>query len=189
LDDSLMHEIPQSHVVSTLTRLARANNPPAKGIGIQPGHLVPLCKYHSRSIAAKLTQRLVESGIRTKTGTTRMYVSISVAFENRQTAFQILKDFQESHSDTKPRSISRDYDAVFLIGFATLVFAAISVVVPTFTKFAPFAVLTTGISLCLMIERWHRQYRYHDGKHFTIIDLFVLTTIVAVNCAAWSLAV
>jgi len=118
-----------------------------------------------------------------------MYVSISVAFESRQTAFQILKDFQESYEDTKPRSISRDYDAVFLIGFVTIVFAAVSVVVPTFAKFAPFAVLTTGISLCIIIERWHRQYRYHDGMHFTIIDLFVLTAIVAVNCAAWCLAV
>ena len=178
----------ESRVTSPLRRLATANKPQVPGTGMQPGDYLLLCKYHNRSVASELQQRLEEDGICVKTTTTRMYVSFFVMFENRKKALQILDDFAESHVDTEPRRVSRDYDLVFLIGFATMVVAAVSAIAPTFTRLAPVAVLTTGTTVCIVVERWHRQYRYQDGSHFTLRELFGLTTLLAANLAIWRLA-
>ncbi len=178
----------ESRVTSTLRRLATANQPQVRGEGMQPGDYILLCKYHNRCVASELQQRLEEDGIRAKTKTTRMYVSFFVTFENREKALQILDDFAESHVDTRPRRVSRDYDLVFLVGFVTMVVAAFSFFSSTFTRLAPVAVLMTGISLSIVIERWHRQYRYQEGTHFTLRELFGLTTLFAANLAIWRLA-
>ena len=99
----------KEHLASTLQRLAESNPQRTTGPGIQAGHYLPLCRYHDRSIAAELCARLEEHAISVKTTSTRMYVSISVAFENRAEAFRILDEFKESHADLLPRKFSRDY--------------------------------------------------------------------------------
>lgn len=184
-----MGDTPESRVTSTLRRLATLNKPQAPGTGIQPGDYILLCRYHNRSVASQLLQRLQENGVCAKAKRARMYVSFFVLFENREKALQILDDFAKSHVDTEPRRVSRDYDLVFLIGFATMIAAAVSFFAPTFTRLVPAAVLTTGISLSVVIERWHRQYRYQDGIHFTLRELFGLTTLLAANLAIWRLAI
>ncbi len=96
-----MRDTSKSRVTSALRRLAAANEPQVPGTGIQPRHDILLCRYRSRSVAAKLLQRLQEDGIRATTKTTRTYVSFFVMFENHKKALQILDDFAKSHVDTK----------------------------------------------------------------------------------------
>ncbi len=175
----------RSQISSTLHRLAKSNPPRTTGPGIQAGHFVKLCQYHNRSVAAELCERLQENGIGIKTRSTRMFVDISIDFENRLEAFRILDDFKESHPDTKPRNYSRDYDLVFLIVFVTAVVGCISFGLSAFNWLFPVATTTSGISLCIVVERWHRNYRYHNGMHFTIKDILGLTFIFGVNCAIW----
>ena len=176
---------PKSRIASTLQRLAESNPHRVSGPGIQPGHYVPLCQYYNRKLAEKLCLRLEENGIDTKTNSTRLFVSVTVASEKCSEAIRILDAFKESHPDTQPRKFSRDYDLVFLILFATLVIAFFSIAAGRWL--VPVAVTTSGVSLCIVVERWHRHKRYHNGMRFTLKDLLGLTIVCAINFAIWRL--
>lgn len=177
----------KSRIASTLKRLADSNPHRAIGPGIQPGHYVPLCQYFNRILAEKLCLRLEENGIATKTNSTRLFVAVSVSSENCAQAIRILDDFKGSYPDTQPRKFSRDYDFVFLILFATSVIALFSIASGKWS--VPVAVLTSGVSLCIVIERWHRHQRYHNGMHFTLKDILGFTIVCAVNFAVWRLVI
>ena len=187
---------PKSRIASTLQRLAESNPHRVSGPGIQPGHYVPLCQYYNRKLAEKLCLRLEENGIDTKTNSTRLFVSVTVASEKCSEAIRILDAFKESHPDTQPRKFSRDYDLVFLILFAELVYGILSATMviafcsfggSAFNWLVPVAVTTSGVSLCILVERWHRHKRYHNGMHFTLKDLLGLTVVCAINFAIWRL--
>ena len=188
-------ESPKSSIASTLQRLAESNPHRATGPGIQAGHYVPLCQYYNRNLAEVLCLRLQASGIDTKTNSTRLFVSVSVSSEKCSEAIRILDDFKESHPDTQPRKFSRDYDLVFLIFFATLIIDLFSFgwllsrhrPGATFKWLIPVAVTMSGVSLCVVVERWHRHKRYHNAMHFTLKDLLWLTIVCAVNFAVWRL--
>ena len=188
LEAKIEHK-PKTQIASTLQRLAESNPHRSTGPGIYARHYLPLCRYHNRNIAAELCARLEENAISVKATSTRMYVSISVAFENRAEAFRMLDEFKESHADTLPRKFSRDYDLVFLIAFATLVVTAMSFSVSPLGKLIPFALMTNGISLCILVERWHRSYRYRNGWRFSLREILEVTIICAVNCAIWRIAI
>ena len=98
---------------------------------------------------------------------------------------EFMDEFKESHPDTQPRKFSRDYDLVFLILFATLVIAFFSIAAGRWL--VPVAVTTSGVSLCIVVERSHRHNRYHNGMHFTLKDILGLTIICAINFAIWRL--
>lgn len=175
---------------AVLRRIAQANHQPAAGDGLGSQqsdrlHFVPLAKYHSREVARLLSQRLEEHGIAFQTERSRMYVRIFVDFERREDAFRLLRDFQSQHADVKPRTISRDYDAVFVLAAVTAGCFVASFFVPAFNRLAPVAVLITGASLCIVVERWHRQYRYRKLTQLSIAEMFVVVFLFAVNLAIW----
>lgn len=179
----MQDNLPNSSIASTLQRLAESNPHRATGPGIQPGHYVPLCQYYNRKLAAKLCLRLDENGIGTKTESTRLFVAVSVDAANCDQAIRILNEFKASNPDTRPSRFSRDYDVVFLIFFATSVLAFASLVTRKWS--VPIGVAISGASLCFVAERLHRQKRYHEAMHFTLLDLFGITSIFGVNFAIW----
>ncbi len=179
---------PSGRASSALRRVAELNKPPPVGNGIPTGHFIPLCKYHNPSIAIELSQRLQDNGIHVKIQTTRMNTLLSVAFEDRDKAFAMLNEFTESHLDSRPKKFSRDYDFVLLIAIATAIVAAISCFVPTFNRLAPFAVITTGISLSLVVEQRHRHCRYRNGLNYSLSEIMILISLFALNFAVWRLA-
>lgn len=175
---------------AALRRIAQANHQPARGNGLSQLtagklHFVPLAKYHSREVARLLSQRLEEHGIAFYTQRSRMYIQILVDFERREDAFRLLHDFQRKHADVKPRAISRDYDAVFVLAAVTAGCFVASFFIPAFNRLAPVAVLITGASLCVVVERWHRQYRYRKLTQLSIAEMFAIIFLFAVNLAIW----
>ena len=169
----------------SLDRIADANQALTAGSGIGPCDYISLCRFHSRSVASELIRKLGENGVAARTTATRMYVNIQVAFQDRQAAFRILDEFRKSHEDVKPRTVSRDYDGVLLIAFATTVYIAFTAVMPGFTTLTTLAVVVTAISICIVVERLHRQYRLHSGQTFSLRDMMIAMTILAINLAVW----
>ena len=180
---SMPDDSPKSRIASTLQRLAESNPHRVTGPGIQAGHFVPLCQYYNRKLAAELCLRLQSNGIETKTNSTRLFIAVSVSFEKCSEAIRILDDFKDSHPDNQPRKFSRDYDMAFLILFATLVIAFFSIASGKWS--VPVAVTTSGVSLCIVAERWHRHQRYHNGMRFTLKDILGFTIVCAANFAIW----
>lgn len=173
----------------TLDRIHLLNPIRPVGTGVDEGHYIPLCQYHSRPLASELTQKLLENGIHVKTRATRMVVLFQIAFADREAAFRILAEFRDSHSDTKPQRFSRDYDILLLLLPFTLIIACIVALRFGIDTWAPYAVLFTGLSICLGLARWQYQARLQSGLRFSIRDIVIGTTLFAVNVALWLAAV
>lgn len=168
-----------------LERLAAANDSRTPGPGVDPRQQMPLCQYHNHSIAHQLVQRLQAAGVSVRSQPSRMYASITVAFEDRDVAFEILRAFKETHPDTKPKRFSRDYDLVFLIGLCAIVTGACALTFAESMRYGAFALVTSTASLCLIAERWHRRYRYRVGNHYTVAELLCLMALLGLNVAVW----
>lgn len=168
-----------------MQRISEANQDLAVGPGIGPSDFVPLCRYHSRSVAKKLKEILLDHGLVVRIKETRMYVNFEVAFKDRIVAASLLEDFRQSEVDLRPRAFSRDYDGVILIAFVTVVLAVGTAAVQQLTRLTPLCILVTGISLSIVVERIHRHYRLHNGYVFTLKELLILTTLFALNLGAW----
>ena len=168
----------------TLQRLSVANERVAEGPGVSEDHMMPLCRYHNRIVAAKLKEQLQRAGIAVRAKKFRLYVEIFVDFNQRDRAFEVLEQFRQTVSDTKPRKFSRDYDIVFLIAGTTLLATAITAFSPLGGLVA-IAVFTTGLTVCVVVERIQRQYRYRVGKGFALWEILLLVTLVAINAAIW----
>ncbi len=176
---------PNDELGKTLDRIHLLNPIRPVGTGVDEGHTIPLCQYHSHRLATELTQKLKEKGIHVKTRVTRLVVFFQVAFADREPAFHILTEFRKAHSDTKPQQFSRDYDILLLFVPFTLVvtcFVALRFGVDTW---APYAVLISGLSVCLFLARWQYQARLPAGMRFSIHDIVIGTSVVAVNIAVW----
>lgn len=171
--------------IKSLQRISEANQVVEAGAGISPSDFIPLCRYHSRSVATKLKEILLGHGVAVRTVTTRMYVNFEVAFKDRLVAARLLEDFRQSHVDLRPRAFSRDYDVVILIAFVTIVLAVGTAVVQQFVRLMPLCILVTGITLSIVVERIHRHDRLHDGYVFTLKELLILTTLFALNIGVW----
>lgn len=170
---------------ATLHRIAGANVPPSKGVGVKPGHFIPLAHYRSRKVARLLKQRLQENGLRIISKNSRTQASILVAIEDRHDAFRILDEFQKNNPDTKSGRFTRDFDILLLGSFATLIVALISSSIATASAWASLAVLVTGVSICVVVERCPRNYRYYDGFQISISELLSLVFICSFDLAIW----
>ncbi len=170
---------------TALSRIADANQKVTMGSGLDSNATIPLCRFHNRSLASELSQQLQASGIRVRLKPNRLYVEIHVAFEDRHAAMAALAEFKTTHCDSQPRKFSRDYDFAFVIMFIAIVIGAWAAFVPAFSRLTPVAILLTGVSLAIVVERWHRQYRLHSGLKFSIYDIVMLTLVVALNVAVW----
>ncbi len=166
-----------------MQRISEANQDLAVGPGIGASDFVPLCRYHSRSVAKKLKEILLDHGVVVRIKETRMYVNFEVAFKDRIVAASLLEDFRQSEVDLRP--VLADYDGVILIAFVTVVLAVGTAAVQQLTRLTPLCILVTGISLSIVVERIHRHYRLHDGYVFTLKELLILTTLFALNLGAW----
>jgi hypothetical protein len=171
--------------VQTLQRISAANQAIEAGAGISDTDYILLCKYHSRSVAAKLKKELLDRSIDFRTSNTRMFVNFEVAFKDKDAAASILETFRVSNQDLRPRSFSRDYDLVILIVFVTVVASAITAAIQELARLTPLAILATGVLVSIVVERLHRQYRLRDGQVFTLRELLIITTLIALNLAAW----
>ncbi len=173
----------------TLQKIAAVNEQVASGPGLAPEHLIPLCKYHNRSLARDLIHLLKDNGICPEIRTTRMFCFFSVKCNDYSTASKLLKEFEVLNPDTPTKSFSRDFDAIILVGVVTVFVVGISFFLPSYSGLEPVALLVSGISCSIVIERINRNYRYLKGKHFSLGDIMSLTAIVAVNFAIWKLVV
>jgi hypothetical protein len=176
---------PSKQFDKTLGRIHLLNPIRPVGTGVDEGHYIPLCQYHSRPLASELTQKLLENGVHVKTRATRMVVLFQIAFADREAAFRILAEFRDSHSDTKPQRFSRDYDILLLLLPFTLIIACIVALRFGIDTWAPYAVLFTGLSVCLGLARWQYLTQLQSGLRFSIRDIVSGTAVVAVNVALW----
>ena len=169
----------------TLERIHSLNPSRPVGTGVDEGHYIPLCQYHSHKLAADLTKQLLVSGIHVKTKVTRTVVLFQISFADREAAFRILEEFRQSHSDTKPQRFSREYDVLLLLLPFTLVITCLAMLRFGIATWAPYAVLISGLSVCLFLARWQYQARLQTGLHFSIRDVILGTAVIALNVAMW----
>lgn len=114
-----------------------------------------------------------------------MVVLFQIAFADREAAFRILAEFRDSHSDTKPQRFSREYDVLLLLMPFTLVITCFAMLRFGIATWAPYAVLISGLSVCLFLARWQYLARLQTGLRFSIRDIVSGTAVVAVNVALW----
>ena len=88
-------------------------------------------------------------------------------------------------SDTVPRKFSRDYDSVFLLAPLTLLAAYITYASPPILNYVWIAVVTSGATAMIFVERVNRQYRHHFGTQWGIQDLLLATAAVDINIWVW----
>ncbi len=167
---------------TVLRKIAEKNQPPEIGNGIPENHFVPACKVHSRAVAIELVGKLSAVGIESRAKHHRLWTHLSVHPSDLERTLQLKDELMKSSPDAPLRPMSRDYDVFFLFTPFLLLAAVMSFF---FGRFVFVGVLTSGFSAMLFFERFHRHYRYRAATAFRISELFLLTTLCAVNLTVW----
>lgn len=173
------------HYGNTLRRIADGNHHVESGTGIGPNHLVPVCSITNRSLAATLKQRLIEENVMVQSRRERLCTRFFVAREDMTNTLRIRETLLAEQSDSVPRKFSRDYDSVFLLAPFTVLAAFLTYASPWISNSVWIAVLTSGVTAMIFLERWNRHYRNYFGSQWGIQDLLLGTTSTAINIAVW----
>jgi hypothetical protein len=169
----------------TLRRIADGNRHVEAGTGISSNHLVPVCSITNRTLAAIFEQQLIDENVVVESRRERLCTRFFVARENMTDALRIREKLLSEQSDSVPRKFSRDYDSFFLLAPFVFLAAFITYILPKTSNNVWIAVLTSGVTAMIFLERRNRRYRNYLGSQWGIQDLFWGATATAINIAVW----
>lgn len=170
---------------TVLRRIAESNHAVTPGDGLGPGHFVPAFTINNKCVAAELKQRLADESIATTIEPGRLCTRFFVTRENLAQALRVREEFLAHTPDAKSRRMSRDYDSVFLLSPFVLLAVYIASSSQMFPRYAWVAIVVSGATAILFEERINRQYRSYRGQQLSTRDLFIATTVVALNVFVW----